>query len=185
MRFVQPIRNNDQLDAMLEYLKNKSDRDYILFLIGINTGLRVSDILSLRVKDVKDTHIKIKEIKTKKYKRMIISPSLRKELDLYIADKKDNEFLIASRQRGKRGEKRSIHRNQAYRIVKEAAKAIGFRDNVGTHTMRKTFGYHYYQKYGDLAQLQKIFNHGKQEETILYIGVEQDIIDTNVMNLYR
>lgn len=154
-------------------------------MVGINTGLRVSDILTLRVKDVKDTHIKIKERKTKKYKRMIINPELRKALKPYIADKKDNEYLIPSRQRTKSGKTKPIDRSQAYRILNEAAAAIGFRDNVGTHTMRKTFGYHYYQKTTEVASLQKLFNHDKESTTLRYIGIEQDQLDKNMTNLYN
>lgn len=184
MKFVQPIRDKEQLEEMKQYLKERNERDYIMFMVGINVGIRVSDILKLKVKDVKDTHLKIKETKTGKLKRVIINPPLKKALSTYIADKKDNDYLIPSRQREKNGKSKPIHRSRAYTILKEAAKEIGFRDNIGTHTMRKTFGYHYYQKYGDIASLQKLFNHAKQSETLVYIGVEQDYIDKNVTYLY-
>lgn len=185
MRFVQPIRDKEQLNEMQLYLKEKNERDYIMFMIGINTGLRVSDILSLRVKDVKETtHIKIQEKKTGKYKRVIINPPLRKSLNEYIIGKNDRDFLIMSRQKEKNGKSKPIDRSTAYRILNEAALAIGFRDNVGTHTMRKTFGYFYFQKYGDVGSLQKLFNHDKQTTTLRYIGVEQDYLDKNITYLY-
>ena len=50
-------------------------------------------------------------------------------------------------------------------------------DSIGTHTLRKTFGYHFYQKYKDLALLQELFNHSAPSVTLRYIGINQDMID--------
>lgn len=84
MRFVEPIRDVEQLEEFKEYLKDKSERDYLLFLMGITTGFRVSDLLMLKVRDVEGTHIKVMEQKTKKMKRVIISPDLKKVLKEYL-----------------------------------------------------------------------------------------------------
>jgi integrase len=68
-------------------------------------------------------------------------------------------------------------RVQAYRIINEACRSIGITDRIGTHTLRKTFGYHHYQKYKDVAVLQSTFGHSAPSVTLRYIGVNDDIID--------
>lgn len=185
MRFVEPIRDKEQLDDLTNYLKEHNERDYIMWLIGIHVGIRISDILQLRVKDVrKQTHLKIFEQKTKKYKRVIIPPKLRKELEQYVKGKKDNEYLIASRERTKTGKQRPITRKTAWTNINKAAKAIGYREKIGTHSMRKTFGYHYYKKYHSVGDLMVLFNHAEEATTLRYIGIVQDQLDSNMSNLY-
>lgn len=97
MNFVQPIRDPETIQDIKDYLKDKNPRDYIMFLIGIYTGLRISDILRLRVKDVSGSHISIREKKTNKQKRIYMAPELKKALIVYIEGKPANEFLIKSR----------------------------------------------------------------------------------------
>jgi len=86
------------------------------------------------------------------------------------------EYLFKSR----KGENKAITTVQAYRIINRAAKRIKLEE-IGTHTMRKTFGYWHYRQYKDTAILQEIFNHSSPSVTLLYIGINQDNID----NLYR
>lgn len=90
---------------------------------------------------------------------------------------KTGEYLFKSR----KGENRPITTVQAYRIISEAAKRIGLEE-IGIHTMRKTFGYWHYQKYKDVAILQEIFNHLSPSVTLRYIGINQDNIDKSYMN---
>jgi integrase len=89
MNFVQPIRDPEKIEAIKQFLKEQNKRNYMLFLIGINTGLRISDILKLKVGDVKGTHISIREKKTGKQKRIRITPSLKRELNWYIEGKRN------------------------------------------------------------------------------------------------
>ena len=70
----------------------------------------------------------------------------------------------------------------AYYILKTDGKAVGLQDKIGTHTLRKTFGYHHYKKFKDIAILQKIFNHSNPTITLRYIGIEQDQIDESYNN---
>lgn len=178
MKFVQPIRDTDKIQEIKEKLRKKSERNYMLFVIGINTGLRVSDILKLQVKHVKNTeHIIITEQKTGKQKRILITPGLKKELKGYIENRNDNEYLISSRE----GENKPIARNTAYLILRNTAQECGIRE-IGTHTMRKTFGYHFYNQYKDLATLMDIFNHSAERITLIYIGVNQDSKDKKMSN---
>ena len=109
--------------------------------MGINTGLRISDILKLKVGDLKGSHISMREMKTGKQKRIQITAALRRELKWYIEDMEDYEYLIKSRQ----GKNRPIGRSMAYKILSGAAAEFGL-DEIGTHTLRKTFGYHMYMQ---------------------------------------
>lgn len=178
MRFVQPIRDIRKVEAIKHYLKVHNERDYILFMVGINTGFRISDILSLTVKDIKGTHIEIIEGKTKKLKKIKIRKSLRKALDDYIKGKQDFEYLFTGRSKkhgtGLKGE--PIDSSTAYKVLSEAARANGV-DEIGTHSMRKSFGYHFYLKTRDIALLMELFNHSEQTITLRYIGIKQDTLD--------
>jgi integrase len=87
------------------------------------------------------------------------------------------EYLFKSR----KGENKAITTVQAYRIINRAAKRIKLEE-IGTHTMRKTFGYWHYRQYKDIAILQEIFNHSSPSVTLLYIGINQDNIDNSYMN---
>ncbi|MEK4883655.1 site-specific integrase [Bacillus sp. FSL W8-0223] len=172
MNFVQPIRDQEKIERIKEFLKEDSERNYLLFLVGINTGLRISDILKLKVGDVKGTHIALREQKTSKQKWIRITPSLKRELNKYIAGKDDSEYIFKSRQ----GKNKPIGRSMAYKILRKAANEFKLKD-IGTHTLRKTFGYHFYQQTKDVAMLQEIFNHSSPDITLRYIGVNQDSMD--------
>lgn len=183
MEFVQPIRDKETINEMKKYLKEKNERDYILFMVGINTGLRISDILPLKVKDVREEEIIVTEMKTGKRKSLPINRALRQALKPYIKDKDGEEYLFVSRQVNREGKRTHINRNSAYRIIREAARASGFTKRCGTHTMRKTFGYMHYKSNGNIAALQKIFNHDKELTTYIYIGLEKDYLDKTIMDL--
>ena len=169
---MQPIREKIKIDEMKRELLKSGSRDYMLFVFGINTGLRISDILNLKVSDSKTEHLILVEKKTGKTKRAKINPELYKELANYTSDMDDSQYLFASRN----GENKPISRMQAYRILNNAAARIGLGE-IGTHTLRKTFGYHYYQKTKDIAMLQKLFNHSAPSVTLRYIGIDQDMMD--------
>lgn len=178
MNFVEPIRDKQVIKEIIDYFGERNERNQLMFLCGIYTGLRISDILKLKKKMVKGSHIVIKEQKTKKAKRIYINSVLRKALDKYIVNLQDNDYLFASRQ----GRNRPITRVRAYEILREAADEFGLK-NIGTHTLRKTFGYHLYQDEKDVAMLQDIFNHSDQYITLKYIGVNQDAIDNAMKKL--
>ncbi|MCR6514494.1 MAG: site-specific integrase [Clostridium chrysemydis] len=179
MKFVQPIRDRDQIEEMKSELLKTGFRNYLLFTMGINTGLRVSDILNLKVSDVRNkSHITIREKKTSKHKRFYINSNLKNDLDKYIYKMNDFEFLFSSQKGGG-----PITRIQAYRILRKAASVVGI-DEVGTHTMRKTFGYFHYNQFKDIAILQDIFNHSAPSITLRYIGITDDMKDKTIENFY-
>ncbi|ACD53542.1 integrase [Clostridium botulinum] len=156
-----------------------AERNYIMFLIGIYTGLRIGDILSLRVRDVKEAkYIELKAEKTDKKTKIIINDYLKAELEEYIKDKKEFEYLIKSQ----KGRNKPIGKTQAWREMKKAANEFGL-DNIGCHTLRKTFGYFFYQQYGDIVTLKNIFGHSDISVTFKYIGLNQDKTDKCVGGL--
>lgn len=169
---VQPLRTAEEIKNMREALAqtNDAERNLLLFNIGINTGLRIGDIVKLRIEDVKGrSSIVIREGKTKK-PRTVYLDAIMADIADYLADKGDEGWLFPSR----KGDKH-ITTTQAYRILATAGKRCGY-DYIGTHTMRKTFGYHYYQRTKDVATLMEIFNHSDQATTKRYIGIRDDEI---------
>lgn len=178
MNTVQPIRDMDTVLDIARYLKNKNERDYVMFMTGIYSGLRVSDFRCFRVKTVRGKdHISIREKKTGKEKRFLINKNLRKIFDEYTRGKDDLQYLFENPRTHK-----PITRQQAWNIIKDAGRQFGIED-LGTHTMRKTFGYHMYQATKDAAMLMKLFNHSDVHITLRYIGVEQDQTDKAIAKL--
>ena len=175
---VQPIRSLDKLNDMKWSLKRHcSELDYILFLLGINTGLRVTDLLNLKISDVKGKKkIAVKEGKTKK-NRTIQLANIYEELNAYIKTLDGTEWLFPSR----KGDK-PISRIQAYRQLNKASEMVDMPDGIGTHTMRKTFGYWYYKQTKDIATLQTILNHSHPEITLRYIGITDEEIENSLNN---
>lgn len=185
MNFVQPIRDQDVIDGIKQYLKLRSLRNYLFFCFGIYSGLRVSDLLILQVGMVRSTHVKMIEGKNGNKKKFIIHPSIRKDLDRYIADKKDYEYLFVSRQIKTKSKLKGkpIDRSTAYKMLSEAANNFGLEE-IGTHTLRKTWGYQLYtQDPRNLALLMDMFGHSDPTITLRYIGITQDMMDAAILKL--
>lgn len=171
MNTVEPIRDFDLILDIKDYLKGKKNqRDYLLFEFGLYSGLRISDILPLKVRDVRGaTHLYLREKKTRKEKRLVINDELRKDINEYVKGKKDYEYLFKSNKGNK-----PISRERAWQILNEVANFFEYDHPIGCHTMRKTFGYWMYLKNKDVATLMDIFNHSSEKITKRYIGVSQD-----------
>jgi integrase len=166
MQVVQPIRQQEKINEIQDILMRQSMRDWLLFTIGINSGLHLSDLLTLRVIDLKGrSQVTIKEEKTGKEKTFMINNQLKEKINNYVRHMEDDDFLFPSQRTGK-----PIKRIRVYRILNEAAKQAGLHD-IGTHTLRKTFGYHYYQKTKNISVLRDLFNHSAPSVTLKYIGV--------------
>lgn len=180
MNTVQPIRDLDIIHAIQNDLKKSNYRNYLMFEIGIYIGIRISDILNIKIKDIKNKNfLKLREIKTGKEKLMPIPNHLKKEIELYIDNKDFNEddYLFKSIKK----KYKPITRVQAYNILKKIAKKYKL-ENIGTHTLRKTFGYHFYKRTNDVALLMTIFNHSDPSITLRYIGIEQDNVNKSLKN---
>lgn len=188
MEYVQPIRKKADIEAMKNLLRSHNLRDYALFVLGINSGLRISDILKLHVADVARVHygrtsiaerIVMREDKTGKGKDFPLNVPARSALGEYIrTENPDLEGpLFPSRKRGVDGKARPISKVQAWKILSNAAAQVGITEKVGTHSLRKTFAYHAYKKGVDISLLQKLLNHASQTETLRYMGILRDDLD--------
>lgn len=172
MEFVQPIRDLDKIEEMKLRLNH---RDSFMFSLGINVGCRISDLLQLKVKDVRGkSHLKIEESKTGKTKRFLINTKLKLVIYDYTEGMNEDDWLFPSRKGNK-----PISRIQAYRVLNKTALDIGLEE-IGTHTLRKTFGYHFYKTTKDVAILQEMFNHSTPTVTLRYIGINQDTMDDSI-----
>ena len=185
MEFVQPIRSLKQIETIKKLLKQQNLRDYCLFTIGINSGLRISDLLKLIVSDVIDGNkvkdrIRLREKKTNKFKDFPLSDNAKSAIKEYLKTRNynPNEPLFLSRKN-----KGFLLRQQAYKIINDVAKSIGIKEKIGTHTLRKTFGYHVYNNGYDVTLIQKLFNHSTPAITLRYIGITQDEMDDVYLNL--
>ena len=176
MEYVQPIRNKKDIDRLKEYIKeNKDSRYYVCFILGLYSALRISDILNLQVKDIRKDGIivdivTIKAEKTDKITQFPIKPDIKNILSDYCHDKNDCEYLIENKRTHN-----PLSRIQVYRVLRECAEQIGL-EHIGTHSMRKSFGYHYYLQSKDIATLQDIYGHSSERTTKRYIGITQDTI---------
>ena len=175
---VEPIRSMKSINAIKKYLADKP-RDNLLFCIGINSGIRVCDLLRLRVNDVKDAKvgdtITITESKTGKVNTIYINKeiykSIRNYLDTHLI-KYDNEYLFKSR----KGTNYPITTYAVTMYVKKWAEAVGLtKENYGAHTLRKTFCYIQRTKYGVAWEtLSARLNHSSPSTTRAYLGVQKE-----------
>jgi integrase len=173
MEIVQPIRNRKVIEQFKESLTDP--RNKLMFIIGINSGLRISDILPLKVADLRGkTSLTIREEKTGKSKTFRFNSAITSAIsELLPQDAADGDYVFQSR----KGANKPLTRIQAYRILNSAAERVGITESIGCHTLRKTFGYHAYKAGVDLTLLQSIFNHSAQSVTLRYIGITQDNVD--------
>ena len=174
MKYVDPIKDIGQINRMRKVLRESSLRDYVLFVTGINTGISISELLKLTVRDVWDgkrvrEFLRIREGKREKV--FYLNERVKEAVQEYIENHQLqlDDYLFQSRK-----DHLPISRQQAYRIIKNAARKAGVKGRIGTHSLRKTFGYHAYMKGVAISLLMTIFNHHSPNETLQYIGVDKD-----------
>ena len=188
MKTVQPIKKKSHIEAIKIALYRHNLRDYAMFVLGINSGLRISDLLTLKVEDViSDTkpllmadRIIVKEKKTGKIKDFPVNLSAKTALKEYLIQARldpDSPLFPSREAHGKK----PVSRSQAYNILRQATKKAGLKLQVGTHTMRKTFSYHKYKKGVEIETLSKLLNHSSPSTTMRYIGIEQEKLDQIIM----
>ncbi|MCM3570550.1 tyrosine-type recombinase/integrase [Neobacillus mesonae] len=176
MECVSPIKEISQINAIKEKLQRQSLRDYLLFVFGINTGIRVHDLLSLKVSDIWDGEevrefLTLSAEKDDSPKVHYLNQQVKNALEQYLAGGvfHGEDFLFKSKKNNL-----PITRQQAYRIINGAAKEVGITEKIGMHTLRKTFGYHAYRKGIAISILMDIYNHHTHAETLRYIGIDKD-----------
>ncbi|WP_026673758.1 site-specific integrase [Alkalihalobacterium bogoriense] len=180
MNVVNPIRDRKQLEAVKGYLRGKNKRNYLLFMVGISSALRISDILKLRVSDVWDgkqpvEFIELNEKKTGKYKRFPLTQNLKKAVKEYMKEYEPNlnDYLFVSRV----GTNKPITRQYAVLMLNEACDMVGIKESFGTHGMRKTWGYWAFKNGISLDYISIALNHRSIAETKRYLGLLQEDLD--------
>lgn len=187
MNTLEPIKNMETILDIADYLRTRdsmyAERNYMLWLTGIYLGLRVSDILTLQVRDVRNKdNVYKREAKTGKENFVEIPKEFKAEIRKYVQGKEDYEYLFTSRKKMRMmkesGEvvliEKPIGRQQVYELLKDAAGKF-CNSRVGTHTMRKTFGYFLYQSTKDIVLVKEVLNHSDINITRRYIGLTQEM----------
>lgn len=186
MSTTQPVRDLDKLTELKNYYYQKEPnlRNYALISLGLNTALRISDLLCLKWENIYDfecqdfrQHIVVTEHKTGKENRIALNQSAKKALRIYlssIADVHADDYLFCGRNR----RTVPLSRSQAYRIIRHASEELHLDTGISCHSMRKTFGYHAWKNGIPPIILMDIFNHSSYEVTKRYLGIDQDDKDS-------
>ena len=193
MNFVDPIRDRRKIAQIKNLLRGERRyRDLLLFTVGINSALRVSDLLALTVGQVVDEfgvirdRFWLREEKRGKRQEVIINDSIKAVLGEYLVAYPgvlaDPEHFIFFNTRTMNYAK-PITRKMAWKFVTEICEAVGLRGNFGTHTLRKTWGYHARQSGVELALIMHKLNHNSLAYTKRYLGITDDELEAVVRKL--
>ena len=166
MKSSSPIKDVEMINKMKDlFIKKGQIRNYLLFVIAINTGINLKELLDLKVKDVKNKpYLSMNENKT-----VPLSLELQNVIKNAVEGCKEEEPLF----KGRAGQK--LDRTSAFYIFKVICSELGVEDKYSVASWRKTFAYHYYKKYGDLSYLQWLFNQTSAEQALNYIGENENM----------
>ena len=187
MAMTQPIRCENEIRQLAAYYLGRGEvRNHALFVLCVNTALRISDLLRLTWDDVYDfekecvlASVSLVESKTKKGKTIALNQSVANALTLLAAESaKPGSNIITNPKTGK-----AIDRSQAYRIIRSAGENLDFDTRVTCHSLRKTFGYHAWKKGVSPVVIMDIYNHSSLAVTKRYLGVSQDDRDAVYLGL--
>ena len=178
MNKVLPIKDPVKLKEIQEELAMETDphweRIFLLFELGIHTGLRISDLVRLRVCHVQGEWLEMVEKKTGKVTRLPLNTTIRMILQDRLRGMDPDDLLFPSRTRYGDGSPKAITTRSAYDDIKKIAVRFNLGERIGCHTMRKTFGYWHYKNNKALEMLRQWFNHASQAVTLRYIGMDED-----------
>lgn len=190
MGTTQPIRDKNELFAFRSYYREVKPhaRNYALIVLGLNTALRISDMLNLKWKDVYDfrkkdvrSHLLLVESKTGKSNAVALNAHVREALlALFRESFPEKEAFIFSKHTHP---EHHLNRTQAYNIIKEAASHTVSERAISCHSLRKTFGYHAWKQGIPPILLMHVFNHSSYQITKRYLGIEQDEKDALYLNI--
>ena len=180
MNIVQPFPR-EKINEIVNWLKKYDRKYYVIFLVGISVGIRISDILNLKIVDMNTPdRITIKEKKTGKTKIFPLKPEIAKIVKDYIrlyCPKNPQEYIFRGRNGGK------LNRSSVYRTLNLCMRELKIDSKTGTHSMRKYCGRAIYEQTHNLALVMKIFNHSSELVTARYIGLTEELINDTYMNL--
>ena len=171
MNWVSPIKDDETLEKFKQELRKVDDKYYILFEIGVGTGLQLQEILKFKNKDIRGKDSIEACIGTKNIKRTFNIPEeLQKIIKDFTEGKDPEAFLI----QGHASSYAALSREQAYRVFKSVGKSMGL-NSIGAQTMRKTFAWRYYKATNDIYYLQNLLNHASPSITYRYIGEKPNV----------
>ena len=180
---VGPITSARDIKSIKKLLSDQP-RNRLLFILGINTGLRVQDLLSLKVGDIKQAQVGdrvvLREKKTQKENVFMVNKDIKDALDDYLktVDAKDEHFLFKSR----KGSNYAITTYAVTMYVQQWCDAIHLPGNYGAHSLRKTWCYHQRKTYGTSWEvIAKRLNHSSPSITRRYIGVKEEEVEEILM----
>jgi len=179
---IDAIKTKRDINLINGYFCANYSKMSQLFKFGMNTALRISDILALKWDDIETNTLIIKEIKTGKKRPITLNTGALLALSELKAINDRAIYLFQSEGNRAKGVEKPYHYNYVYRAFNEASyiNGLSMPYKLGTHTMRKTFGYHQY-KYNNasLAHLMSVFGHSSEAITLRYIGItSEDIAET-------
>lgn len=173
---VDPIRNLKDIKSIKKLLAD-NPRDLALFVLGVNTNLRASDLIRLTAGQVRNLKVGddlvLTEKKTGKERRITVNPDVVNSVQNLIKSHalQDNEPLFTSRKGG------ALTVPSVNRLVKSWAASINLQGNYGSHSLRKTWGFHMRVTFKtDLSLLTECFNHSSQKITLGYLGIQPEEI---------
>ena len=175
---VKAIKNKAKIGAIKDYLREKNVRDYLLFVAGCNLAIRISDLLSLTVDQVRDKKgnirkfVRLKESKNKKQRELTVNKALTAALVTYFKASPVLERGLPLFP-GVKSDK-AMTRQNAHYIIKDACKAVGLEGNYSTHSLRKSWGYAAYSQGVRIEEIMKKLGHASPGVTLRYIGIEQE-----------
>lgn len=175
MNYVEPLKNKEEIKILDGYFKQQNSRNHLLFNLGINTPMRVNQLVKLKVRDVLDKE-EITVIVGRKVISFPLGKKLQKLIKDYCIDKETNDFLFKSL-RLKRGYK-PLTENYVNKIIKNASQKCNL-NNIGASSLRKTFAYFYYERTKNIRSLMKLLNHHDQYFTLQYIGKNENFYNDN------
>ena len=183
MKEAKPLRSVKDINKLKNYFLERGEyRNYLLVTVGLNTALRISDILKLKWTDMFDIknhrfrkYIELKEQKTGKTQTIYINKGIREAVEMYFVNgNMESEYIFEGRKHG------PIDRVQVHRILKRACADTGIPD-ISCHSLRKTFGYQAWKRGAPPAILMNIYNHSSFTITKRYLGISQEDRD----DIYR
>ncbi len=197
---VEPIRDGHTLIAVKKILKQMSLREWALFAFGVNAALRISDLLGLRVGDVTSSDGSIRDeldttvAKTGRHLKVHLPPNAQDALREYLEHghpfpkKLDAPLFPAapSAVRHKTADtptRKAVSRQWVNKVLKEAVERVEPDLNVGTHTMRKTWGYHAHQRHIPLGTIMDKLGHRSPSVTLRYLGINDDEVKRATLEL--
>ena len=177
----KPLKTKAEIELVRTLIKTKTKdplRNLTIFNIGINNGIRTNDILNLKVADVlgKD-EAEIRESKTGKSRNIRLNvANIKDDLAELCKHKQPDDYVFTSY----KDPKQPIQTVTVYRLFKRLSSEHPSLHGLTAHSMRRTFGYQYYQKTKDVVALMKLFNHSSQSVTLRYIGIQQEQLDESL-----